>query len=449
MFQTGSQINPSLGRTDYSAYAQGAIAGGQAIGQGIANLGQGIASGIEAYTKKKEENKKLDDATSVVSNLVKSDPKIAAFFNLKPNESGEYDLKAIKSAVKTVGAGPILQLAQQNQEFNRTQENESRTAQAALALGGSGMGPVLPENRASVLESRGFTPQQISAAQAYNLNLQAKQAEIANAKLNADKTQAEIDVLKIPKSTYEFNSIEEAQAVANKMANAAGGNTIGRADYNPKTGKYSPVVSQQAQPNVQDPYKEQAAKLRIANDQSLVQSAENAVQEIKTNNDIIALVDSGNVNTGAAGAVSQYVDKALSFFGSPDAISRASATELLDSFLGKAFLDLRAKQNITSTMMNTPAELSFYRDIFSGTKTLEPASIKKLAELKILISKGAIDTHNRAVKSGDLNEFYLSTRRKQPELIEVPTYSKEPVTTITAGGRKVPSANTIFGNKTP
>jgi len=193
MFQTGSQINPSLGRTDYSAYAQGAIAGGQAIGQGIANLGQGLASGIEAYTKKKEENKKLDDATSVVSNLVKSDPKIAAFFNLKPNESGEYDLKAIKSAVKTVGAGPILQLAQQNQEFNRTQENESRTAQAALALGGVGMGPVLPENRASVLESRGFTPQQITAAQAYDLNRQAKLAEL-------NKTAAETAALGVPKA---------------------------------------------------------------------------------------------------------------------------------------------------------------------------------------------------------------------------------------------------------
>jgi len=60
MFQTGSQINPSLGRTDYSAYAQGAIAGGQAIGQGIANLGQGIASGIEQYAKQKKENKIME-----------------------------------------------------------------------------------------------------------------------------------------------------------------------------------------------------------------------------------------------------------------------------------------------------------------------------------------------------------------------------------------------------
>lgn len=60
MFQTGSQINPALGRIDYSTYAQGAIAGGQAIGQGIANLGQGIASGIEQYAKQKKENKQLE-----------------------------------------------------------------------------------------------------------------------------------------------------------------------------------------------------------------------------------------------------------------------------------------------------------------------------------------------------------------------------------------------------
>jgi hypothetical protein len=59
-FQTGSQINPALGRIDYTPYAQGAMMGAQSIGQGIANLGQGIASGIEQYQKQKKENKMME-----------------------------------------------------------------------------------------------------------------------------------------------------------------------------------------------------------------------------------------------------------------------------------------------------------------------------------------------------------------------------------------------------
>jgi hypothetical protein len=54
-FQTGSQINPALGAINYTPYMQGAVAGAQSIGQGIANLGQSVAQGIEGYYKKKEE----------------------------------------------------------------------------------------------------------------------------------------------------------------------------------------------------------------------------------------------------------------------------------------------------------------------------------------------------------------------------------------------------------
>jgi hypothetical protein len=200
MFQTGSQINPALGRVDYSAYTQGAVAGGQSIGQGIANLGQSIAGGIEQYIKKKEAKKELDDAIVGVTKLAESNPDMAAKLGITADILK--DPQAIKSVVKSVG-GPaatnsmILQFAQQqqqydqseaqrNKEFNRTKEAESRTAQAGLAFSGSGMESLTPQERVSILASQGFTPAEIAAAQTYDLNLQARRAEID--KIKAEKT---------------------------------------------------------------------------------------------------------------------------------------------------------------------------------------------------------------------------------------------------------------------
>ena len=66
-FLRGSQINPALGRTDFTPFLQGSLAGSQmaaqgagAMGQGIAGLMAGVGQGIDAYKKNKEEGKKLE-----------------------------------------------------------------------------------------------------------------------------------------------------------------------------------------------------------------------------------------------------------------------------------------------------------------------------------------------------------------------------------------------------
>ncbi len=66
-FLRGSQINPALGRTDFTPFLQGSLAGSQmaaqgagAMGQGLAGLMSGVGQGIDAYKKNKEETKKLE-----------------------------------------------------------------------------------------------------------------------------------------------------------------------------------------------------------------------------------------------------------------------------------------------------------------------------------------------------------------------------------------------------
>jgi hypothetical protein len=79
----GQGINPQLGAIDYSPILRGSVAGaemaakgGQMIGQGLANLGQEVGKGVQAYYKKKEENKLVDDGITAIQNLNTSNPEI-------------------------------------------------------------------------------------------------------------------------------------------------------------------------------------------------------------------------------------------------------------------------------------------------------------------------------------------------------------------------------------
>ena len=55
-FQTGSQIDPRLGKLDYSGYAKA----GEIQGEAMSNLGKQIGAGIEKYAKKKEDKANED-----------------------------------------------------------------------------------------------------------------------------------------------------------------------------------------------------------------------------------------------------------------------------------------------------------------------------------------------------------------------------------------------------
>ena len=148
-FQSGSQVNPALGRTDFTPFLQGAMQGAQAqargaelIGQGLAGLGQQVASGIEKYYKKEEEKKLNEQATDTVSRILKTNPAFGEQVGLKPDASGNIDRKAIGAVVKSLGgAANTIQFANTLNEFTRKQAEDTQAAQYANALAAAGDRP--------------------------------------------------------------------------------------------------------------------------------------------------------------------------------------------------------------------------------------------------------------------------------------------------------------------
>jgi hypothetical protein len=86
MLTYGSQVNPSLGRVDYSPLLQGAMAraqgtqqAGQAYGQAFASLGKGIASGIDEYQKRKMANDILESENRSMLRIYGKAPELKEF----------------------------------------------------------------------------------------------------------------------------------------------------------------------------------------------------------------------------------------------------------------------------------------------------------------------------------------------------------------------------------
>jgi hypothetical protein len=237
--------------------------------------------------------------------------------------------------------------------------------------------------------------------------------------LAMQEQQAKIESANTPKRAGGFATAEDAQVMANNMAKLAGPGFFGRTNYDPKNNIFSPEVVREQPQTVADPYVDLARKQKFAQDQSIVAAAKGAASTISVADRVIDQIDSGDVNTGLASTVNQYKDKVFSVFGSESAANRASATELLEAAQGGLFLDQRAKEKITSTMLNTANELNFYRGIFAGTKQMEPQTIKKLASLQREIAVASIESYNRALISGDLDEYLKATGSKK-QAMEVP-----------------------------
>jgi len=363
MFQTGSTINPSLGRTDYSAYAQGAIAGGQAIGQGIANLGQGIASGIEQYVKKKEAKKELETAISGFTTLADRNSKAAEKLGLTPEL--RKDPKAIASVVKSLG-GPavanslLFQLAQQQQQFDLTQSAENRKTNVANDAFKYMQTGEMPVGTNGVLDPRYKSEVERTA---YQMGMER---DIAKAKIASEGAPKNL-----PEYLYYINATPEQRKVLNERSQA-GANTTQLTTV--------PGVTQKIFDDLQD---KRAKVLSLGSTSAAYKDA-------------ISAIDEGAFSgTGAnAGLALAKVGQALGFNNWDDKIA---ATEFVRSRLAQPVFDFA--QSFKGSLSDS--DRTFLQKAALSDITYSPASIKRMLELS-----NKLETEARKTYLGDINRIY-------------------------------------------
>jgi hypothetical protein len=138
----GQGVNASLGKTNYSNYLEGALqgargvaAGGQSIGQGIANLGQSIGTAFNDARKRKEEKEKIDGAWEVIKPMA-ANAEVRRLMGLPDNATEAEVEVAAKKGIKTYGADNfrnIVEGYQGNVAFSAGMDASNRQITESIA----------------------------------------------------------------------------------------------------------------------------------------------------------------------------------------------------------------------------------------------------------------------------------------------------------------------------
>jgi hypothetical protein len=284
-FQSGSQVNPALGRTDFTPFLQGAMQGAQAqargaelIGQGLAGLGQQVASGIEKYYKKQEQK----------------DIEKQGIEFIKSNVPG-IDDKAASAGLKAAGgaAAFVNFMASQRQSQEATREKQQVDSLTEILRQGGGTIPAPISNEVA----RSFSPSTLNAARKQFLEQSKMEAEINKLNFRApEKLTARV-----------YSTAEEASA-AGKAANP---NSEVQVENVP--GGFQFRASQRIVPDDETKFKLESFGKEV---DRIIQTGEAARQVAPAINSLLGLLDSGKLQTGfgeGAKAQMRSVGKAIGF----------------------------------------------------------------------------------------------------------------------------------------
>jgi hypothetical protein len=245
MARFGQGVNASLGKTDYSNYLAGALegargvaGGGQAIGQGIANLGQSIGTAFKDARKRKDEKEKIDGAVTIITPMA-ANAEVRQLLGI-PDDATDAEVKtAIRKGVISFGADNFRNMV------------EGYRGDAAFSAGMDASNRQITESIAST--EMNDLPSSMTSAQVGNFNVPSSIVQDAAPQsvedfLNTGKLSTEAP----PSSFNDFmdaNGINRPQAPeavqAQETAQAPKSVIIpddlkDRVGYNSSTGKYIP-----------------------------------------------------------------------------------------------------------------------------------------------------------------------------------------------------------------
>lgn len=227
MFQSGSQINAGLGRTDYSAYTQGAAQGAQAVGQGVSNLVQGVGVAVKEYLMNKEKKALDESAAQAIKSFAIQNPEEAKSVGITdPTDSGmvKHLVKSFGGAAPTLQAiNSLTQMKQQKDEFGMKRaafDEQQKGVAIQDAANLVGQGYALPAE----------TDPRIANAAYAMARQQKQQAELgaANLDLIKAKTTSELRPPKpeaMPEWKAYLNATPEQQAKMRELKQAASSKT--------------------------------------------------------------------------------------------------------------------------------------------------------------------------------------------------------------------------------
>jgi len=224
-FQSGTKVDPRLGKLDYSGYARA----GEMWGQALSNLGQQIGGAIERKRKKKEEKEKNEAAMNVLSarfGMSEDDAKAAVDAGLTDSilsmnmqaskmeqEQSQFERQ---QALREAALRQEGELGQKRVDISGRQAAVAEAAEARQAAQG--------QQRIDIAERDIALRENIAEAKQTGTSLEAQKAaaELAKTKAETAKIEAQTGEIGQPK---DITPREHVQLLATEV------NDVSFADY--------------------------------------------------------------------------------------------------------------------------------------------------------------------------------------------------------------------------
>lgn len=176
-------------------------------------------------------------------------------------------------------------------------------------------------------------------------------------------------------------------------------------------------------PAGQTKYEERLGTIRAEQDVETVNTANKAKNNISKIDMTLNQLQNTDAITGFGADIQKNVNRfKAKVLKDAKAGKQVADTEILDAFLGSDVFPQIGALGIGAKGLDTPAEREFLRQVMTGTISMDKNALIKMTQIRRDIEKRAIDRYNSAVESGELNDYFTSTKR-QKKLIDIPDNS--------------------------
>jgi len=152
-------------------------------------------------------------------------------------------------------------------------------------------------------------------------------------------------------------------------------------------------------------YATKAADDILERDSALITSAESAVNAIIKTNEVLDLLDDGELHTGVFADFKTNISRILSMAGDDISGGYAERTQLLEALLGSDVFPMIKSLGIGARGLDTPEERKFLLKVMTGEKTMEASTIRRMTEIRQRLSKVIINKYNAKVNKGGFNRY--------------------------------------------
>ena len=176
-------------------------------------------------------------------------------------------------------------------------------------------------------------------------------------------------------------------------------------------------------PAGQTKYEERLGTLRADQDVELVGTATKAKNNISKIDMTLNQLQNTDAITGFGADIQKNVNRfKAKVLKDAKAGKQVADTEILDAFLGSDVFPQIGALGIGAKGLDTPAEREFLRQVMTGTISMDKYALIKMTQIRRDIEKRSIDRYNSALQSGELDDYFTSTKR-QKKLIDIPDNS--------------------------